>query len=218
MMSERIRTSHPALALALALAWVVGASVSAQATPPKTCQGSAVTKIYGLLGTGAPTDGDDVVDGTPAVDVYAAGLGLDRMFGREMGDKLCGNEGNDIIYPGGGSDIVNGGAGGDQIAFSDDSAGNDTFYGGSGVDWMNGGSGDDAVYGDKGEDDVGGGWGNDRVYGGDDSDNLYDGPGVDYIDGGAGRNDWFYPCSDGETDTVVNVEYRADPSDIYCSA
>ena len=92
------------------------------------------------LALNTPTDGDDVIFGTPAADVIDAGAGNDIVIGLAGDDTIFGGEGDDLIYGGDGDDWLEGGAG------------NDTLYGGHGADTLRGGPGRDELYG---------GWGGD---------------------------------------------------------
>ncbi|WP_309269906.1 calcium-binding protein [Azonexus sp.] len=92
------------------------------------------------LANNTPTDGDDVIYGTPEGDLIDAGAGNDIVLGLAGNDTIFGGEGNDILDGGDGDDILDGGAG------------NDTIYGGYGADTLIGGTGNDELYG---------GWGGD---------------------------------------------------------
>ncbi len=92
------------------------------------------------LAHNAPTDGDDVIFGTPGADVIDAGAGNDIVIGLAGDDTIFGGEGDDLIYGGDGDDWLEGGPG------------NDTLYGGHGADTLRGGPGRDELYG---------GWGGD---------------------------------------------------------
>jgi VCBS repeat-containing protein len=121
------------------------------------------------LGSNTPTDGDDVLHGTPAGDVLDAGAGNDIVLGLAGNDMIFGGDGNDLILGGDGDDVLDGGAGDDVI------------YGGWGADTLSGGTGRDELYG---------GWGGDTY--------LYAaGDGVVIIDDDHRVLDWGYGGGDG---------------------
>ena len=92
------------------------------------------------LTANVPTDGDDVLYGTPAGDVLDTGAGNDIVLGLSGNDTILGGEGNDLIHGGDGDDMLDGGAGDDVI------------YGGWGADTLVGGNGRDELYGEWGGD------------------------------------------------------------------
>jgi len=92
------------------------------------------------LPNNTPTDGDDVIYGTPGDDVIDAGAGNDIVMGLAGNDTIYGGDGNDVIYGGDGDDLLSGGAGDDII------------YGGWGADTLRGGPGRDELYGEWGGD------------------------------------------------------------------
>lgn len=92
------------------------------------------------LSSNAPTDGDDVLYGTPDGDVIDAAAGNDIVLGLAGNDVIFGGEGNDLILGGDGDDVLDGGAG------------NDVIYGGWGDDVLTGGGGYDELYGEWGGD------------------------------------------------------------------
>lgn len=87
-----------------------------------------------------PTDGDDVLYGTPTGDTLDAGAGNDIALGLAGDDTILGGEGNDLIHGGDGDDALDGGAGDDVV------------YGGWGTDTLTGGAGRDELYGEWGGD------------------------------------------------------------------
>jgi Ca2+-binding RTX toxin-like protein len=95
-----------------------------------TCDGRAVT------GT-TPTNGHDVLLGTP---------GNDTINGLGGNDRLCGGGGNDTLRGGNGRDRVIGGNGADRVEGGNDndalygSAGNDLLLGQAGIDGHDGGA------------------------------------------------------------------------------
>lgn len=128
-------TFIPALVTGSAL---VMSSATAEVSAPTTCGGMAITVDIGA--GGAPTDGDDVVLGTPGVDVIHAmgghdvicGLGGGTGVGADM-DQVYGEGGDDLIIGAGGTDYMRGGDG------------NDVFRGNGGQDYYFPGMGDDDI-------------------------------------------------------------------------
>jgi len=92
------------------------------------------------LANNTPTDGDDVLYGTPNGDTLDAGAGNDIVLGLAGNDTLLGGNGNDLIHGGDGDDVLEG------------SAGNDVIYGGWGADQLSGGTGNDQLFGEWGGD------------------------------------------------------------------
>ena len=90
--------------------------------PVATCFGRLVT--VDLSRGQQPTDGDDVILGTPDRDIIEAGGG------------------DDIVCAGGGDDIVQGGAGDDRLVGG---GSNDVLVGEGGNDALEGGIGDDDI-------------------------------------------------------------------------
>jgi VCBS repeat-containing protein len=92
------------------------------------------------LANNTPSDGDDVLYGTPNGDTLDAGAGNDIVLGLAGDDKILGGDGNDLIHGGDGDDVLDGGAG------------NDVIYGGWGADTLTGGTGNDQLFGEWGGD------------------------------------------------------------------
>lgn len=164
-------------------------------SPVPSCHGQEVT-VNLSLGE-SPTDGDDVILGTPFYDVIAAGGGDDIICGLTGSDTIWGQDGDDIIYGGEGDDKLRGGTGNDQIYGE---AGSDDLSGASGDDVVDGGSGDDtSIRGGTGEDQVSGGEGNDAIVSGnggrdivngnDGDDKVTGGPRPDEVHGGDGADE-----------------------------
>ncbi len=126
-----------------------------------TCNGVEVD--VDLNSGESPTDGDDVILGTPGDDVIDAG------------------DGDDIVCGGGGDDVIVGGDGDDEI---DGGTGDDTIAGGAGDDLLFGGPGDDVVHGHAGDDLIDTGDGDDAASGGAGFDVLEGGDGIDALAGG----------------------------------
>lgn len=99
-----------------------------------------------LLGD-TPTNGDDVIFGTPIDDQIDAGLGH---------DAVCTGSGNDIIR---GGEVVDSGNGNDVIRGT---SARDILFGGGGRDRIFGGKGRDLLRGGGGADVISGGPGVDR--------------------------------------------------------
>jgi Ca2+-binding RTX toxin-like protein len=116
------------LALSLIVLFTAGAATPVSAAAP-TCAGRTVTV---RLGAGQhPTDGNDVILGTPGADVIRAGAGTDYVCGRGGDDELHGARGADRLYGELGSDEIFGGPG------------NDRLFGGAGGDYTGGNAGFD---------------------------------------------------------------------------
>lgn len=139
---SRSRTSTyvaliPLVAVALCLVPVSADGVEVPAQD--TCGGLVVTVDLSQAGA-APTEGDDVILGTPNVDTIH-GLGGDDVIcglgggtGRPSGtdqDRIFGDAGNDRLLGSAGSEIFLGGDGSDAIEAG---AGRDFFYPGMGDD------------------------------------------------------------------------------------
>ena len=92
------------------------------------------------LANNTPTDGDDVLYGTPNGDTLDAGAGNDIALGLAGNDTILGGDGNDLIHGGDGNDALEG------------NAGNDVIYGGWGADQLTGGTGNDQLFGEWGGD------------------------------------------------------------------
>ena len=94
-----------------------------------TCAGRPVTV---RIGAGQhPTDGDDVIWGTPGDDLIRAGMGTDHVCARGGADRVFGGKGADRIFGQAGDDSLNG------------RAGNDRLFGGIGGDFTAGNGGID---------------------------------------------------------------------------
>ena len=154
-------------------------------------------------GGGGPTNGDDVLFGTPGNDTIDGLGGNDTIYGLTGRDLLDGSQGFDVINGGGGDDTINGGAGFDTLnggAGNDvikGNAGNDVIDGGIGADTLDGGLGADRISGKGGNDSISGGdgfdllfgnAGNDDMKGNNGNDTMYGGQGFDVMDGGLGAD------------------------------
>lgn len=134
-------------------------------------RGDVEGAIYGVgavnsatFDVGAPTFGNDVLNGTQFNDTINGLGGNDVIRGRAGNDDLSGSLGSDVILGGVGDDMMSGGA-------------ND--------DTLRGNGGDDSLTGDSGEDLILGGAGADMIDGGGDDDSINGGSGRDIIDGGS---------------------------------
>ncbi|WP_237737027.1 putative Ig domain-containing protein [Serratia fonticola] len=87
-----------------------------------------------------PTNGDDVLYGTPNGDTLDGGAGSDIVLGLAGDDVILGGDGNDLIHGGDGDDVLDG------------NAGDDVIYGGRGADQLTGGGGRDQLFGEWGGD------------------------------------------------------------------
>ncbi len=170
--------------------------------PAKTCAGIEVT--VDIDAGDEPTEGDDVILGTPADDdidgrggsdvicglqgddAISGGDGADQIFAGAGADTVDGGAGNDFIAAGSGADIVNGGLANDRIFGGAD---NDIIMGDGGYDRLRGGTGDDDIDGGTHDDQIWGNQGRDTLKGGNGNDILRGGFALDSFDGGAGTND-----------------------------
>ncbi|MEZ5380144.1 MAG: M36 family metallopeptidase [Acidimicrobiales bacterium] len=109
---------------------------------PLLCEGHEVT--VDLARGQQPTDGDDVIAGTPGDDEIDAGAGNDIVCGGAGDDKIDGGSGSDLLAGGAGDDELDGGPGVDLI-FGDE--GDDELDGNGGEDWLDGGPGTDELVG-----------------------------------------------------------------------
>jgi len=167
--------------------------------PAATCGGQAVTVAIGL--GQLPTEGNDVIMGTPAADTIHGGGG---------NDIICGAGGDDILIGGPGNDTLIGGGGSDTASYSDAPAGVTVNLGsapqntgGAGTDTLmsienlEGSAHDDTLTGNAAANRLIGGAGNDRLNGGGGNDTLFGGPGNDRLNGGPGRDRASYAGSPG---------------------
>ncbi len=84
--------------------WGAVQSFVAPATASLTCNGKAVT-VSLALGQ-QPTDGNDVILGTPGSDSVNGGAGNDTICGLGGNDYLVGGPGNDTLLGGDGDDMI----------------------------------------------------------------------------------------------------------------
>ena len=170
--------------------------------PRSTCAGHTVTVDLGL--GESPTDGPDVIRGTPGPDVINAlggndvicalqghdvifaGDGFDQVFAAAGNDVIIGGAGNDRLVGGLGDDTIEGRNGNDRLQGGD---GNDDLSGGNGTDRLAGGNGNDILRGGSFDDHLFGNLGRDLLFGDDGNDVLRGGAWLDEMDGGSGSND-----------------------------
>ena len=81
------------------LASAVVLSISPSTEPTRLCRNPSVKG----------TSDRDVLFGTPARDVIAAGKGPDTVFALGGNDLICGGRGKDTLHGGDGSDMASGG-------------------------------------------------------------------------------------------------------------
>ncbi|MCC6437657.1 MAG: hypothetical protein IT196_21690, partial [Acidimicrobiales bacterium] len=138
---------------------------SATAEDPYGNEGPPSDDLAVLVAGGNPTNGDDVLAGSDAVNA------------------IDGKNGNDTIHGEGGNDTLKGGNGNDSVLGGD---GADALWGGNGEDGLEGGDGGDTIFGENGGDRIAGGGGTDRLEGGAGSDRVEGGDGADTVSGGLG--------------------------------
>lgn len=179
------RTTKAALLATLATAPQVGppgtTTTTTAPTPAVYCAGRRVTVS---IGQGqSPTEGPDVIQGTPGPDV---------INGRGGNDIICALGGNDVISGGGGHDRIFGDRGNDRISGGDGrdvvqgGPGDDFIEGGKGIDRLSGNTGADELVAGNGRDQLNGHAGNDRLFGGGGNDRMVGGVGTDFGHGGVG--------------------------------
>lgn len=122
---------------------------------------------------------------TATADELDAGLGNDRVFGREGTDRLSGGADDDRLYGGADDDVLRGDSGTDRLYGG---TGNDRLSGGDGDDSLRAGDGADVLLGDSGNDVLRGHRGADTLWGGVGDDMLHGQKGNDFLTGGNGRD------------------------------
>ncbi|MCB9372794.1 MAG: hypothetical protein H6518_08415 [Microthrixaceae bacterium] len=141
-----------------------------------------------------PTNGNDVILGTPGPDVINGMGGVDRVCGLGGADVINGGSGNDQLFGMNGDDEIHGGSGNDYITGDGGGGinpGEDVITGDGGADYLDAGNGADQVDGGPGNDTVLGYGGDDVLEGGDGNDYLDGFGGRDTITGGAGADSIF---------------------------
>ena len=162
--------------------------------------GDTFTGMEGLIGTGF----NDILKGTNAFNIFKAGDGADKLFGRGGNDWLRGEGGNDTLVGGTGGDTLDGGTGLDLADYSDagsgllavlynaaantgDAAGDsyidiEGLVGSAFGDTLAGSNGVDILLGAGGNDYLKAYAGNDTLTGGSGGDTLDGGTGIDFAD------------------------------------
>ncbi len=182
-----------------------------------------VTSVAVMLGLGiAGTAGDDLLIGTPAVDMLEGMAGNDTLIGLASDDLLYGGEGNDFIDGGEGDDLMVGGPGNDTYVV--DSVGDQVVeLAGEGTDTVRTtlasyslgdqvenltfiGTGNFTGAGNALSNLIIGSTGDDTLQGGDGNDTLQGGTGNDLLDGGTGTDS----MSGGAGDDTYRVDNFAD--------
>jgi Ca2+-binding RTX toxin-like protein len=136
-----------------------------------------------------PTDGNDILTGTPVRDVICGLLGNDTINGLAGNDTLFGDRCDDKAKP---VAAAQAGVDGDDRLNGD--AGNDTLYGAGGKDRLKGGAGKDKLFGGGGDDVLAGEDGKDSL------DKLTGGKDVDKFAAGKGNDT--VNAKDGKVETV----------------
>ncbi len=152
------------------------------------------------------TPGDDVIVGTPGIDLIKAWTGDDVIDGRGGNDFICAGGGNDVVRGRDGDDWLFGNGGRDQLRGG---PGNDSMDAGFGADVLWGGPGNDYLYDRGGPDEMHGGDGNDTLRGEFGDDVLFGGPGDDELFGAGFLSgpDGFDICNGGAgLDTAEDCE------------
>ncbi len=148
------------------------------------------------------TDGNDVINGTPAGESIYARAGIDVVNGGAGDDELDGGPGADVLNGGDGNDVVSySGAtpvlvtldaiANDGAAGEGDNVGNDVedIFGADGPDKLTGSAKANTIDAGAGDDRVTGGSGKDAIFAGDGDDVVEARDGiVDRIDCGTGKD------------------------------
>ena len=128
--------SHVIWAVIFGLLVLSQLATTAVAAPPAAADGPRCNDlvITVFLSNGdTPTDGDDVIAGTPERDVIHAGAGDDTICGLGENDSIYGGTGNDVVIGGPGHDVLTGGLGDDILLGG---RGRDLLVAGPGADIM----------------------------------------------------------------------------------
>ncbi len=136
----------------------------------------------------APSNDNDILQGTSGTDSLSAMLGDDTLYGWGGDDTLIGGYGDDLIFAGAGDDNLRGGRDADTIHGE---AGNDFIQGQDGNDSITGGDGDNKLFGQRGDDTLVGGAGRDTLNSGGSSDLLIGGDGRDWFRAGNSEDTLF---------------------------
>jgi Ca2+-binding RTX toxin-like protein len=130
----KIRSLVFGLALAAATLVTLATPTSVPAQAVLLCQGQVPTIVGAGFIFGGPNN--DVILGSPNVDVIHGGGGNDLICSLGENDTVNGGAGNDQVLAGTGDDRVRGGDGNDVLLGE---AGDDNLQGGDGDDTLNGG-------------------------------------------------------------------------------
>lgn len=152
-----------------------------------------------------------VARGGSGKDVFAGGLGKDRLFGGRGADVLGGREGRDRLFGGPGSDGVIGFSGNDRLFGGD---GVDALFGLGGADVLKGGGRSDVLLGAGGADALIGGGGADTLRGDRGRDSYRGGRGRDTLLARDGLRDRRLDCGAGRPESVRRD--GLDPKPISC--
>ncbi len=155
------------------------------------CNGMMATVI--LAAGDMPTEGADIILGTPGNDVINGLGGNDVICAGDGNDLISGGTGDDTIFGGNGDDSMDGDDGHDTLHGED---GNDRMWGGKGQDEMNGHDGRDLLFGEQHGDRIIAGHGHDRIRGGGGPDYIDGGHGTELIRGNSGDDTIFGGASD----------------------
>jgi hypothetical protein len=153
------------------------------------------------------TDGNDVINGSPAAEAIYAGAGNDVVNAGGGDDDLDGGPGADVLNGGDGSDsVAYGGVSGVDVSL--DSIANDGTPGegdnvGGDVEDVFGTDGADKLIGSPAANTIDAGAGDDRVSGGPGEDTLFGGDGDDVIDSRDGQRDRV-ECGPGDDTATID--------------
>jgi Ca2+-binding RTX toxin-like protein len=178
---------------------------AADATDPFPLDPARSSTPAGEPTAGGPTDGDDVLNGTPGVDMICGLFGNDTINGLQGDDTLFGDhcgDGRKLATAAAGidgNDTLSGGDGNDTLYGA---GGKDTLRGGKGRDKLFGGDGNDALWGEDGKDTLDGGKGNDKLTGGKDANQYKGGAGNDSINAKNGKTETI-DCGIGKKDSAT---------------
>jgi hypothetical protein len=156
------------------------------------------------------TDGNDVLNGTPAGESIYGGAGNDVINAGAGDDDLDGGPGADVLNGGDGSDsVAYDGSAGVDVTF--DGAANDGASGegdnvGADVEDVFGGDGPDKLTGDGAANTIDGGAGDDHISGGKGEDVLLGGDGDDLIDSRDGVRDRVECGAGADTATIDRID------------
>lgn len=186
---------------------VVGGQQQFTMPPAATCGGQVITVAIGL--GQLPTEGPDVIIGTPAAETIAGGGGDDKICGAGGNDTLIGGPGNDTLIGDAGTDTASYADAGSAVTVTLNLASQNT--GGAGIDSLSsiegleGSAYNDTLTGDAAANRIAGGAGSDTINGAGGNDTLSGGPGNDVLNGGPGRDRASYAGSPGGVTVNLSV-------------